>query len=405
MIRFRFMTDRSFRKGGKTRTSHGVIMLQLLKESSQVTQEEWFCHIPTSKDVDFFDFTGSIWETSPVMRATYQILQERLLAFLTSPNDEFEALALATFEFQWTHNAPYRAFCESVGWTAARVRTWKDIPPVPPHAFKAGPPLSCLPLEECEREFLTSGTTQEVKGRHWMGELKLYQQAVTSGWNRLSLPDDDRWFLARHPSETPQSSLGHMFETLHQDGPSERWLLQEDSSIAEDSLRVRCRETRPLLLFATALALRHFLETNPSPLPAGSRIFQTGGYKGIKEDYDPAVLYQALEHELGVPSGHVVNEYGMTELSSQAYAIGLTDPHRTPPWLRVCSIDPETNQPNPGNPGHLVFYDLANLNSVIAIRTHDLGIVEDEHTFRLAGRDPSADLRGCSRASDSFLRS
>lgn len=339
------------------------------------------------------------------MRENYRNLQERILAYLRSPDDEFNDLAVNLFQFQRSHNPPYRAFCESIGHGSDDLDSWTEIPPAPPQAFKAGLPLSCLPPAECEREFLTSGTTQDVQGHHWMGDLRLYRESVTRGWNRLPLPEMDYWFLARDPSQVPHSSLGCMFETLSAGQLKTRWLLQEDGSISMPPLRDRCEDERPFILFATALALRHLLEIDPAPLPPGSWIFQTGGYKGLSEEYDPKLFYRALDQQLGIPANRVINEYGMTELSSQAYALGLIEPHRTPPWLKVRTIDPETNQPNPGETGHLVFYDLANLNSVLAIRTHDLGITIDEHTFRLCGRDPSAELRGCSRASDSFLQS
>ena len=48
--------------------------------------------------------------------------------------------------------------------------------------------------------------------------------------------------------------------------------------------------------------------------------------------------------------------------------------------------------------------DIANLNSVLAIRTQDLGTVMDEHHFHLLGREQNAAARGCSRASDAFFQ-
>jgi hypothetical protein len=96
----------------------------------------------------------------------------------------------------------------------------------------------------------------------------------------------------------------------------------------------------------------------------------------------------------------------MTELSSQCYAIGPDAVFSCPPWMRMQVIDPATNQPlPPGRPGYLVLYDLANLDSVLAIRTRDFATAIDQSCFHLLGRDPGALPRGCSRASDDFFQS
>jgi len=96
----------------------------------------------------------------------------------------------------------------------------------------------------------------------------------------------------------------------------------------------------------------------------------------------------------------------MTELSSQFYTNDLDKPHKAPPWTRVKVVDPETNQQvDPGQTGYLQIYDLANLDSVFAIRTQDLAVFHDHSTFTLIGRDPSAVARGCSRSIDQTLTS
>jgi len=133
-------------------------------------------------------------------------------------------------------------------------------------------------------------------------------------------------------------------------------------------------------------------------------VFQTGGYKGLGNSIDPSEIYRHVESILGVPPERVINEYGMTELSSQAYATGERSAHRCPPWLRVQTIDPATSQPlAPGISGYLVFYDLANYHSVLAIRTQDFGRVIDSSSFYLDGRDPGAIPRGCSRGSEAMM--
>mgnify|MGYP001817899622 CR=1 FL=1 len=196
-----------------------------------------------------------------------------------------------------------------------------------------------------------------------------------------------------------------MFQTLCPDRDPLRWLIDRDGAFRLEGIQSALSRSEPILLFATALSLRRLITSHPGPLllPAGSHVFQTGGYKGLHREITPATLYKAIEDYFKVPAGHVINEYGMTELCSQAYALGTGTPHHLPPWMRVRAIDPHTNrEQEPGRPGYLVFHDLANIHTVSAMRTQDFGRVIDDGAFLLDGRDPGALPRGCSRGSDAF---
>jgi hypothetical protein len=79
-----------------------------------------------------------------------------------------------------------------------------------------------------------------------------------------------------------------------------------------------------VLLCGTALALVHLLEAMESAehriaLPEGSRVMETGGFKGLSRELPRDAFYQRLHGSLGVPPGRIVNQYGMTELGSQFY--------------------------------------------------------------------------------------
>src|SRR4030095_2872362 len=92
----------------------------------------------------------------------------------------------------------------------------------------------------------------------------------------------------------------------------------------------------------------------------------------------------------------IINEYGMTELSSQFYTRGLGGAHEGGPWVRALVINPETgNEVTVGETGVLRIFDLANLGSVLAIETQDLA-VRRENGFEVIGRDPGAVPRACS---------
>ena len=108
----------------------------------------------------------------------------------------------------------------------------------------------------------------------------------------------------------------------------------------------------------------------------------------------------------------VINEYGMTELCSQLYdatplncpgAVDATERLKIPPrWLRVTVRDPVTLMPvADGEIGLLTFFDLANVGSVSAIMTEDLGMVESGRV-RVLGRGVAGDARGCALAIGQF---
>jgi len=67
-----------------------------------------------------------------------------------------------------------------------------------------------------------------------------------------------------------------------------------------------------------------------------------------------------------------------------------------PPWARVQIVSPETGREvGEGETGLIRVFDLANVYSVMAIQTEDLGVRRGKG-FALAGRAVLAEPRGCS---------
>ena len=174
---------------------------------------------------------------------------------------------------------------------------------------------------------------------------------------------------------------------------------------------------RRVCLLGTSLSFVHWLEAlrrerRRFALPPGSRLMDTGGYKGSERTIPLEAMLADYAGLLGVPATHCINEYGMTELCSQQYDSHLregTTPASLrwkigPPWLRTRVVDAETLQPVPdGTPGLLQHFDLANLGSVIAVQTEDIGVASGRR-IRLLGRVLDAPPRGCSIAMDDLLR-
>jgi len=175
---------------------------------------------------------------------------------------------------------------------------------------------------------------------------------------------------------------------------------------------------QPVFLLGTAFAFVHLFdhcdtEKLKFELAEGSRAMETGGFKGRSRELSKADLYALFERALGIPTTQIVNEYGMTELSTQFYDATLrigkqTDGKTVPPWARVLIIDPNTGKEAADNERGLIrIFDLANLWSMMCVQTEDLGIARMSDSglveFEVLGRAAGAEVRGCSLNAESFF--
>ncbi len=360
------------------------------------------------------------------MSRTRARLEAELLAWMReetwhADDARFEELALEVFAFQLEHCEPYRRFCARRGATPERVTDWREIPPVPTGAFKEVA-LRCFPAERTVRTFRTSGTTGSARGELHLDSLSLYEASLLPTLRRHLLPDlapdgEARILaLAPPPEEAPDSSLTHMFATaIAAFGAPGSGFFLSGGALREKELRAALAEAAPapLLLAGAAFAFVHLLDALEREgvalsLPASTRIMETGGFKGRTRSLSREALHGALADRLGVPTRRIVNQYGMTELGSQFYDSVLAEPEAPrrklgPPWARARIVDPETGREAvAGEAGTIVVLDLANLASVAAIRTADLGRLEGSG-FEVLGREPGAEERGCSIAVDELL--
>ncbi len=135
---------------------------------------------------------------------------------------------------------------------------------------------------------------------------------------------------------------------------------------------------------------------------------ETGGYKGRSRNLPRVELHALITRYLGIPPSHIDREYGMSELSSQAYdcvagrhalrfnASTLQPLFLFPPWAQALVVSPETGREiAEGETGLIQVCDLANVRSVLVIQTEDLA-ARRGNGFELLGRAELAEPRGCS---------
>lgn len=344
-------------------------------------------------------------------------LSERFIEALDLPVFPFEDLLREIVSYQGRHNPQLAAFWKGRGFDSARFTSCSQIPAVPTDVFRH------MPLVSNEAPsagvFRTSGTTSGARGEHFFlsthaydaGALRHFQDAVIGKNQRIHLIS-----VAFDAKTHPDSSLSHMLHRfgvdLGKDARSQQFYF-ESEGLREDALRTRLndavRENEAVILFGTAFGLADAMDTiKPTPLPAGSKTIQTGGFKGRREALSAETLYEALSKHYSVPPADVLAEYGMTELSSQLYS-DLSQPASNtqestsrllvaPPWCRVDAVDPQSLEILPqGEVGLLRFSDCANIDSVAVIQTSDLGVIHPGGV-ELIGRSEEAVPRGCSLA-------
>lgn len=340
------------------------------------------------------------------------------------PTDaEFNRLALAVFRYQRRNSEPYRLLCEVQG-----VQEDADdpgrVPFVPADAFKHYR-LACFPPSDREVRFHTSGTTSGRPGVHVLPDTTIYDAAAMPWLARHLLSPETKYrflSLTLPPESAPHSSLVHMIETagrtfgrveLRGGGRAVDYFFGESGpdlcGLASAANRA-ADEGEPVVLFTTAFALVRLVDSlgeqgHVLALPPGSRIMETGGFKGRSRTVERRELYDMVSERLAIPVRSIVNEYGMTEMSSQFYDRTLSHPDEpeeearvkvSPPWVRSLVVDPVTFEPvGEGETGLLLHIDLANLDSCAFLMTADAGVRRGAG-FDLLGRMADAVPRGCS---------
>jgi hypothetical protein len=334
--------------------------------------------------------------------------------------ETFDALAVDIARFQAGHVEGYARLCAARGVDPARPQRAADFPAVPTDAFKVSR-VFAFGEAAATHVFRTSGTTIGARGVHAMRTVATYDAAALAFGRAMltgGLPEPSAVVvIGPSPAEAPDSSLAHMCgcfaRALRPPESPERTYFVRGGDLQVDALRARVSgvsRAAPAIVLATSFALVHLVDAlrgETLPLPPGSRVMQTGGYKGRSREVPEAQLTAEIARTFAIEERDVVGEYGMTELSSQLWettrAAGRPRLYTAPPWVRVTPVDPETLAPvGDGSVGIARIEDLANVDSAVVVlaldRVRCVG-----RSVELLGRAPGAPPRGCSIAIDEML--
>jgi hypothetical protein len=132
-------------------------------------------------------------------------------------------------------------------------------------------------------------------------------------------------------------------------------------------------------------------------LPKGSRIGDGGGYRGRFGKVDRQQFFDLAKEILDISADHCINVLGMAESATNFFENPLRDTTLKlpagqrrfipPPWTRVDVVNATDLTPLPvGEVGLLRHFDLANLPTVLAVQSDNLGIRNQDGSFTIVGR-------------------
>lgn len=313
-----------------------------------------------------------------------------MLPFDQINNSNFEENALELFRFQAAHVQVYSDYLKHLSINVSEINSIQNIPFLPIGFFKSHQVIleNAIP----QTTFMSSGTTQMQRSKHYVSDLKLYEKSFYQGFEYFYGNVSEYTILALLPSyiESGSSSLIYMVSHFIKTSKHEH-----SGFVTEEQLisNIELLKNKKVLLIGVSYALLDLAEKGDLDLN-NYIIMETGGMKGRRKEWTRDELHSVYKKAFNVENIH--SEYGMTELLSQGYSIG-NGIFNTPPWLKIMARpynEPFSNLP-PEQTGVLKVIDLANQNSCAFIETADLGKIHQDGSFEILGRIDFEDIRGC----------
>ncbi len=302
---------------------------------------------------------------------------------------DFAPAAIRIFRHQAAACIPYAEYLRLIGVDPAQVTDPAQIPHLPIELFKSHE-VYCGSRPP-QITFTSSTTGGSVPARHMMEDVTAYERTFTEIFRRFYGDPSGVAIFALLPGylERQGSSLVYMADRLIAAGGAGGFYLDDYDRLLADM--AACR--RPKILLGVTYALLDLAE-NHAPKLHDTIVMETGGMKGHRGEVSKGRLHEILCGAFGVDRIH--SEYGMAELTSQAYSAG-GNRFRCPPWMRVTVRD--LNDPfdlrPAGSTGGINLTDLANLASCAFIQTSDIGTLHPDGTFSIHGRADRSEIRGC----------
>ncbi|MBC5774926.1 acyl transferase [Pontibacter sp. KCTC 32443] len=309
---------------------------------------------------------------------------------------DFTQMALSLFRYQAENNPVYKAYLKHLHCQPDQINSLEQIPFLPIEFFKQQ--KVATGDFEPEITFLSSGTTQQTRSKHYIADLNWYNANTKYIFEHFYGPLEQYVVLALLPSYLEQggSSLVAMVDYFvkqtrqHEEG----FYLHNHSKLLQSITKARTRGKK-VLLIGVSYALLNWAEKLKGKYDfSGVTIMETGGMKGRHREMVREELHSYLKQGFGVDAIH--SEYGMTELLSQGYSMGegLFKAGQTMQTLLRDLNDP-FDIGSHHRSGGINVIDLANVDSCAFIETKDIGRQHEDGSFEVLGRFDNSDIRGC----------
>lgn len=315
----------------------------------------------------------------------------------------------------------HRERCEPYGRMLAAfdrpsIEALSDLPWLPVGLFKSHL-LSSVPEEEVFRVLTSSGTTGQAVSRITLDRETATRQSAALGKIMQDVLGPQRLpMLVIDAPAVARGKLGFAARTagvlgMMTFGRAHRFALRDDLSLDYDAVRefLDAHGHAPFLMFGfTFVVWRHFFQAlgaNPVDLSQGILV-HSGGWKKLEEE---RVSNDEFKRQLQdrTSLSHVRNFYGMVEQVGSVFLEGSDGRLYTPGFADVIVRDPVTwREAELGQPGVVqVLSTVPQSYPGHSILTEDLGVVEGidngpdgwkGKAFRVIGRVPKSELRGCS---------
>lgn len=327
--------------------------------------------------------------------------------FTIQNGNDFTALALKVFDYQYKNCAIYRKYVDMIRCDSNKITAIEQIPFLPIEFFKTQRIIADGYTPQLT--FTSSGTTGNQTSTHFVADKTLYEESFLRCFEQFIGKPEEFVILGLLPSylERQNSSLVYMVNELiiRTKNTDSGFYLYDFEKFAE-KLQNLSDSGQKTIVFGVGFALLDVVEKYRFNLN-NVLVFETGGMKGRRKEITREELHLALTEGFNVDV--IYSEYGMTELLSQAYSTPPLPPPKegnmiknvtfqTPAWMKILIRDPQdplsiVNQPN--TRGGVNVVDLANLYSCSFIATQDLGKIHPDGSFEILGRLQNADIRGC----------
>ncbi len=319
---------------------------------------------------------------------------DKIKQVIRSGNFHFDEIAQKVFQLQYASCQVYKEYVDSLGRSPNHISSLLDIPYLPISAFKHH--RITTGRWEPEAIFTSSTTTGNTPSQHYLKDKSFYLDSCLSSFLTHFPELKGSALMALLPSylERSGSSLVAMADHLikYSEEPLSGFFLDDFKALLSHIEKANSRNT-PVILLGVSFALLDLAEVYKIE-GVEITVIETGGMKGRHKEISRDELHTRLKAAFSADVIH--SEYGMTELTSQAYlgAEKLFYPAHT---MKVCArelTDPLTILP-PRKVGGLNIIDLTNLDSCAFIATDDLGMVTEGGRFTVDGRIDHSEIRGC----------